>query len=160
MMNDELKPPRKARPGRSRQLIIHNSSFSIFRWPVRVYYEDTDAGGVVYYANYLRFLERARTEWLRALGFEQTALAAVHRVVFVVRSISLEYLKPSRIDDRLEVTVEPVETGASRIDLAQRVSLGALDLVTARVTLACVNTDTFRPVRIPGPVIAKIGNKK
>ncbi len=132
----------------------------VFAWPVRVYYEDTDAGGVVYYANYLRFLERARTEWLRALGFEQTGLAAVHRVVFVVRSISLEFLKPSRIDDRLEITVEPVETGASRIDLAQRVARDAQDLVTARVTLACVNTDTFRPVRIPGPVIARIGNKK
>jgi len=144
---------------RSPSLVTRHPS-PAFKWPVRVYYEDTDAGGVVYYANYLRFLERARTEWLRALGFEQTGLAAVHRVVFVVRSISLEFLKPSRIDDSLEVTVEPVETGASRIDLAQRVARDAQDLVTARVTLACVNTDTFRPVRIPGPVIARIGNKK
>jgi acyl-CoA thioester hydrolase len=131
-----------------------------FSWPVRVYYEDTDAGGVVYYANYLRFLERARTEWLRSLGFEQTALAAVHHVVFVVRSISLDFLKPSRIDDTLAVTVESAEAGASRIALAQRVTRGGEDLVVAQVELACVNTDTFRPVRIPGPVIAKIGNKK
>lgn len=131
-----------------------------FSWPVRVYYEDTDAGGVVYYANYLRFLERARTEWLRALGFEQTALAAVHRVVFVVRAISLDYLKPSRIDDALSVSVEQVETGASRIALVQRVTRGGDELVTARVELACVNTETFRPVRIPGPVIDRIGNKK
>ncbi len=123
-----------------------------FSWPIRVYYEDTDAGGVVYYANYLRFLERARTEWLRVLGFEQTALAAVHQVVFVVRSISLEYLKPSRIDDTLVVSVEPEEVGASRIRLAQRVTRGEAELVTARVTLACVNTDTFRPVRIPRSV--------
>ena len=126
---------------------------------MRVYYEDTDSGGVVYYANYLRFLERARTEWLRALGFEQTALAAVHGVVFVVRSISLDFLKPARFDDALEVTVESVETGASLIELVQHVQRGGERLVTARVELACVNTATFKPVRIPGPVIAKIGNK-
>jgi acyl-CoA thioester hydrolase len=130
-----------------------------FSWPVRVYYEDTDLGGVVYYANYLRFLERARTEWLRALGFEQSALATVHQVVFVVRSISLDYLKPSRIDDRLEVTVSPREVGASRIALSQLVRRGAEDLVAAQVELACVNTATFKPVRIPGPVIARIGRK-
>jgi acyl-CoA thioester hydrolase len=132
----------------------------VFTWPVRVYYEDTDSGGVVYYANYLRFLERARTEWLRALGFEQTALAAVHRVVFVVRAISLEYLKPSRIDDALSVSIERVEAGASRIALAQCVTRNGEALVTAQVELACVNTETFRPVRIPGPVIDRIGNKK
>ena len=120
-----------------------------FTWPIRVYYEDTDSGGVVYYANYLRYLERARTEWLRALGFEQTALAAVHKIVFVVRSISLDFLKPARFDDALEVTVEPVETGASRVELAQRIRRGGDELVTARVELACVNTVTFKPVRIP-----------
>ena len=130
-----------------------------FSWPVRVYYEDTDLGGVVYYANYLRFLERARTEWLRALGFEQTALAAVHQVVFVVRSISLEYLKPARLDDRLEVTVTTGDVGASRIALSQLVRRGAEELVVAQVELACVNTATFKPVRIPGPVTARIGRK-
>lgn len=135
-----------------KQSAIQHSTFNTqhFSWPVRVYYEDTDLGGVVYYANYLRFLERARTEWLRALGFEQTALAAVHGVVFVVRSISLDYLKPARFDDALEVTVEPAETGASRIELAQRVRRGEEDLVAAQVELACVNTATFKPVRIPG----------
>ena len=125
---------------------------------MRVYYEDTDLGGVVYYANYLKFLERARTEWLRALGFEQTGLAAVHGVVFVVRSISLDYLKPARFDDRLEVTVAPGDIGASRIALSQLVRRGAEDLAAAQVELACVNTATFRPVRIPGPVIQKMGN--
>jgi acyl-CoA thioester hydrolase len=159
MMNEELKSSRTRRAGRSPS-VTHHSSPITFSWPVRVYYEDTDAGGVVYYANYLRFLERARTEWLRALGFEQTALAAVHHVVFVVRSISLDFLKPSRIDDMLEITVEPAAAGASRVELAQRVTRGGLELATARVTLACVNTDTFRPVRIPGPVIEKIGKKK
>ena len=130
-----------------------------FYWPVRVYYEDTDSGGVVYYANYLKFLERARTEWLRARGFEQTALAAVHEVMFIVRSIALDYRKPARFNDELEVTVEPQEIGASRIELHQVVRHGKEDLVTAQVEIACVNTATFRPVRIPEPVIAKIGKK-
>jgi len=128
-----------------------------FSWPVRVYYEDTDLGGVVYYANYLKFLERARTEWLRALGFEQTGLAAVHRVVFVVRSITLEYRKPARFNDELDVTVELRGTGASRIELDQRVRRGAEDLVEGRVEIACVNTASFKPVRIPGPIIARLG---
>lgn len=131
-----------------------------FSWPVRVYYEDTDLGGVVYYANYLKYLERARTEWLRAAGFEQSALAAVHHVVFIVRAIALDYLKPARFDDELAVTVEPREIGAARIALRQCVRRGQEDLVTAQVEIACVNTATFRPVRIPGPVIVRIGTKK
>jgi acyl-CoA thioester hydrolase len=120
-----------------------------FSWPVRVYYEDTDLGGVVYYANYLKFLERARTEWLRALGVEQIVLAAEHRVVFVVRSIALEYLRPAAFNDELVVTVELEETGAGQILLMQRITRGAEELATARVRIACVNTATFRPVRIP-----------
>lgn len=131
-----------------------------FSWPVRVYYEDTDSGGVVYYANYLKFLERARTEWLRAAGFEQSALAAVHNVVFIVRSIKMDYLRPARYDDQLTVSVEPRKFGAARIEMNQVVRCGQDDLVTAQVEIACVNTASFRPVRIPGPVIAKIGNKK
>jgi len=131
-------------------LIAHRSSLrAVFSWPVRVYYEDTDAGGVVYYANYLRFLERARTEWLRARGFEQTALARERQVAFVVTSLSIGYLKPARFNDLLEATVEPVEFGASRITLSQRVLRGAEALVDARVALACVNTVSFKPVRIP-----------
>jgi acyl-CoA thioester hydrolase len=131
-----------------------------FSWPVRVYYEDTDSGGVVYYANYLKFLERARTEWLRAAGFEQSTLAAVHNIVFIVRSISLQYLSPARYDDRLAVSVEPGEFGAARIEMRQVVRRRREELVTAQVEIACVNTASFRPVRIPKPVIAKIGNKK
>jgi acyl-CoA thioester hydrolase len=126
----------------------------MFTWPVRVYYEDTDLGGVVYYANYLKFLERARTEWLRSLGFMQTELAAAHGVVFVVRSIALDYLKPARFDDSLEVSVELADIGASRIGLAQRVRRGAEDLVTADVDIACVHTATFKPARIPGVILA------
>ena len=130
-----------------------------FSWPVRVYYEDTDLGGVVYYANYLKFLERARTEWLRALGVEQTVLAARHQVIFVVRSIALEYLKPAAFNDELVVTVELEESGAVQIRLLQRITRGADELATARVRIACVNTATFRPVRIPRPLTDRIGNK-
>jgi acyl-CoA thioester hydrolase len=121
-----------------------------FSWPVRVYYEDTDSGGVVYYANYLKFLERARTEWLRALGFEQTAIAREHRAAFVVRALSIQYLKPASFDDELAVSVELEELGAGQIVLAQRIARGAEALVTASVRIACVNTASFRPVRIPG----------
>jgi len=128
-----------------------------FFWPVRVYYEDTDSGGVVYYANYLRFLERARTEWLRAAGFEQDELAARHHVVFVVRSVRIEYLKPSLFNDSLRVSVELVKVGASQILVAQRVMRGREALVTAEVQLACVNATTFKPVRIPNAIITKTG---
>ena len=139
---------------------VQSPAVQPFSWPVRVYYEDTDLGGVVYHANYLKYLERARTEWLRALGFEQTALAAVHEVVFVVRSISLDFLKPARFDEALDVSVELRETGASRLAIQQFVRRGTEELVAAQVEIACVNTLSFKPVRIPGPIIAKIGNKK
>jgi acyl-CoA thioester hydrolase len=120
-----------------------------FSWPIRVYYEDTDAGGVVYYANYLRFMERARTEWLRALGFEQPALAAEHGVLFVVRAVNIDYLRPSRFNDSLQVTVEVVNVGGSRIRFLQRVLRGDEDIVRADVDVVCVGTDTFRPARVP-----------
>lgn len=128
-----------------------------FRWPVRVYYEDTDLGGVVYYANYLKFMERARTEWLRALGFEQTALARDHGVVFVVSSLSIDYLKPAAFNDELTVTVELERLGAGQIILMQTIARDAQALATARVRIGCVNTSTFRPARIPEPVTARIG---
>jgi len=120
-----------------------------FVWPVRVYYEDTDLGGVVYYANYLKFMERARTEWLRALGFEQPALARDHGAVFVVSSLTIDYLKPAAFNDELTVTVELDKLGAAQIMLKQGITRGAEALVTASVRIACVNTATFRPVRIP-----------
>ena len=128
-----------------------------FSWPVRVYYEDTDAGCVVYYANYLSFMERARTEWLRALGFEQPALAAEHGVLFVVRAVNIDYLKPSRFNDSLQVTVEVVNVGGSRIRFLQRVLRGDEEIVRADVDVVCVNTDTFRPVRVPREMRTTIG---
>jgi acyl-CoA thioester hydrolase len=123
---------------------------------VRVYYEDTDAGGVVYYANYLKFMERARTEWLRALGFEQTALAEDHGIVFVVRSMMIDYLKPARFGDKVQVSVELARVGAGQIDLVQQVRRGDELLATAAVKIACVGLRTMRPTRIPQPLATRI----
>jgi len=130
----------------------------IFKWPVRVYYEDTDLGGVVYYANYLKFMERARTEWLRALGFEQTALARDHGVVFVVSSLAIDYLKPAAFNDELTVTVELESLGAAQIVVKQTVARAGQSLAAASVRIGCVTTATFRPARIPEPVVTRIGN--
>ena len=127
-----------------------------FIWRLRVYYEDTDAAGVVYYANYLKFTERARTEWLRALGFEQTELAQAHGIAFVVRSAAIEYLKPARFDDSLQVTVELIKVGAGLIELVQRVLRGDDLLATVTVKVACVRLATMRPVRIPQPLATRI----
>jgi acyl-CoA thioester hydrolase len=135
----------------------HRSLSEVFSWPVRVYYEDTDSGGVVYYANYLRYLERARTEWLRSLGFAQRELAAREGIVFVVRSVAIEYHKPSWIDDSLQVTVELVKVGASLMVVAQRVMHGDEVRVSAEVRIACVDARTFKPLRIPEAILAKIG---
>src|ERR1700693_5366050 len=101
-----------------------------------VYWEDTDAGGVVYYANYLKFMERARTEWLRAAGFDQTELAERHGVAFVVRAIELDYLRPARFNDTLQVTVELIKVGAGHIQLAQRVVRQEELLATGTVKVA------------------------
>jgi acyl-CoA thioester hydrolase len=127
-----------------------------FVWPVRVYYEDTDAGGVVYYANYLKFAERARTEWLRAIGFEQTELAERHGVIFVVRSAAIDYLKPARFNDSLRVTVELIKVGAGQIDLNQRVIRDDDLLAKAAVKIACVGLHTMRPTRIPQSLRTRI----
>ncbi len=130
-----------------------------FVWSARVYHEDTDSAGVVYYANYLRYFERARTEWLRALGFEQTELAAQHGVVFVVRAIHVEYLRPARFNDALGISVELGAVRASQITMQQRVLRGNDTLVEAVVRVVCVNIATWKPVRIPEPLSTKISEK-
>jgi acyl-CoA thioester hydrolase len=127
-----------------------------FRWPVRVYYEDTDAGGVVYYANYLRFLERARTEWLAFLGFTLTALQRDHGALFVVHRLDIAYRQPARLYDALEVTLSLESLGRSRLAAVQDILRGDERLVDARVTLACIDPVSWRPTRIPAPVAAKI----
>lgn len=127
-----------------------------FSWPVRVYYEDTDLAGVVYYANYLRYFERARTEWLRAAGFEQPDLAAQQGVLFVVRNITVEYLAPARFNDELQVSVELQQVGASQINLNQCASRAGVRLCEAGVRIACVSVAAMKPVRIPKTILQKI----
>ncbi len=123
-----------------------------FRFPVRVYYEDTDAAGVVYYANYLKFMERARTEWLASLGFPLAAFEREHGVAFVVHRAEIDFLAPARLNDWLDVTVEAVERGASRLVAMQEVRRGPMALTRARVALACVDTARWKPARMPKPL--------
>ena len=127
-----------------------------FRFPVRVYYENTDAAGVVYYANYLRFMERARTEWLSALGFELAALEREHGIAFAVHHVDIRYHQPARLGDRLEVTVAITERGRARMIAVQEVRRGDEVLVDARVTLACLDRLKWRPARIPAPLAARM----
>ena len=127
---------------------------SVFRWPVRVYWEDTDGGGIVYYANYLRFLERSRTEWLRSLGFSQQQMAWEPGVLFMVVNLSVDYRRPARLDDELFVTCEPRADGAVCMRFAQRIERGAerAPLVSAEVRVACVDARTLRPMKLPDPL--------
>ena len=128
-----------------------------FVWPVRVYWEDTDAGGVVYYANYLKFLERARSEWLRSLGFEQDTLRDEDGVVFVVRRVEIDYLAPARFNDALEVSVTLAEPGRASLAVEQTIRRGPTRLATARVKLACVDAVKFKPARIPASILHATG---
>jgi acyl-CoA thioester hydrolase len=124
-----------------------------FHWPVRVYWEDTDAGGVVYYANYLKFMERARSEWLRAFGFEQDALRDEAGVVFVVRRVTIDYLSPARFNEQLDVSVSLHEMGRASLSVKQELKRGNTCLARAEVTLACVASARFKPVKIPGHLL-------
>lgn len=129
-----------------------------FSWPARVYWEDTDGGGVVYYANYLRFLERSRTEWLRSLGYSQEALAREPGVLFVVVSIAVDYRRPARLDDELIITCAPRADGMVAIRFTQQV-LRAKDhepLAAAQVRVACVDVQTMRPRKLPEPLLNEL----
>jgi acyl-CoA thioester hydrolase len=128
------------------------STANAFIWPVRVYYEDTDAGGVVYYANYLRFMERARTEWLRSLGLDLSKLAAERGLMFVAHSVAVDYLKPARLDDMLTVRARPEKIARTYIDLNQDVYLGSIHLTRGRVRIACVGKQTLKPSALPREV--------
>ncbi len=120
-----------------------------YSFPVRVYFENTDAGGVVYHAEYLKFMERARTEWLRHLGFDHQALARQHRVVFVVTAASVEFLRAARLDDNLAVSVQLESLGKVRSVFVQEIRREDELLVKARITVACVTGEHFKPVEIP-----------
>lgn len=133
---------------------------SEFTWSVRVYYEDTDTGGVVFYANYLKFFERARTEWLRTAGIGQQLLSEIHHVMFVVKSTAVDYHAPAKLDDELKLTVVVERLGRASVEFIQeawRVDGEHEKLLTSgRIRVGCVNTDTFRPSPIPDEVLDRI----
>ena len=136
------------------------SNKSNFKLPIRVYYEDTDAGGVVYHSNYINYFERARTEWLRALGFEQDQLISEHQFIFVVRALDCEYLKPAVFNDELFVTADIRELGKTSVVFKQQVIRASKDeekskhgdhvvLAEGNVTVVAVDSVKFRPKRLP-----------
>ncbi|NMQ20830.1 tol-pal system-associated acyl-CoA thioesterase [Candidatus Competibacter phosphatis] len=130
----------------------------MFVWPVRVYHEDTDGGGVVYYANYLKFMERARTEWLRARGFEQDVLLRDRRVLFAVRTLNMDYHRPARFNDLLEVVSRIAEVGGASLTFAQSIRRADSTevLCDARVKVACIDAENFRARRLPRQLMREI----
>ncbi len=160
-MNDVARRPRPqgrpkgaAAPSGGGECSSHRGGPFVF--PVRVYYEDTDAAGVVYYANYLRYMERARTEWLAAKGFPLAELETAFGIVFVVTRAAIDFRAPARLGDQLAVGVEPVERGRARLVVQQDVLRGADVLVSARVTLGCLDRKAWRPTRMPAPLLEKL----
>jgi acyl-CoA thioester hydrolase len=133
-----------------------------FRFDLRVYWEDTDAGGVVFYANYLKFFERARTEWLRALGVEQQRLRIAEQTIFVVSETQVRYLQPARLDERLQVSVALQERGRASLVVAQRCwrvddrAGGPTLLAEGTIRIGCVDSGTFKPRRIPTSLLERL----
>jgi acyl-CoA thioester hydrolase len=131
-----------------------------FEHHLRVYWEDTDAGGVVFYANYLKFFERARTEWLRTLGFGQEALRRERGLMFVVAETAVRYLEPARLDDVLTVSAELVVRGRASLEIAQqaqRIEPGPpRRLAEGRIRIGCVEAGSFRPARIPSDLLERL----
>ncbi|MDX1434123.1 MAG: tol-pal system-associated acyl-CoA thioesterase [Gammaproteobacteria bacterium] len=128
-----------------------------FIWPVRVYYEDTDSTGLVYHANYLRFMERARTEWMRSHGFELGEVLERYAVLFTVSRLQVEFQKPASFDDRLEVSVEVERLGAASLNLAQRIWRARAELLCrATVRIACVEAGSIRPCAIPKKLMSEL----
>jgi acyl-CoA thioester hydrolase len=129
---------------------------SLFTWTVRVYYEDTDAGGIVFYANYLKFFERARTEWLRAAGVDQQVLMEREGAAFVVKNASIDYHAPARLDDEITLTLNIEKLGRASIQFVQKAYKNDLLLVEASVKVGCVDIATVRPRSLPGDVADKM----
>ncbi|SAK72489.1 4-hydroxybenzoyl-CoA thioesterase [Caballeronia calidae] len=125
----------------------------IFEWPVRVYYEDTDAGGIVFYANYLKFFERARTEWLRACGIDQQRLADSNGIVFVVRRTAVEYTSPARLDDVIRVVSRIGRLGRASVDFHQEAWCDGVLLASGDIRVASVDRASIRPAAIPDAVL-------
>jgi acyl-CoA thioester hydrolase len=137
--------------------MAHTTASAPFRFQLRVYWEDTDAGGVVFYANYLRFFERARTEWLRSLGHAQERLRVETGTLFVVTDTAVHYLRPARLDDVLAVTVHVEHAGRAQMTIAQQAWRLAADgdelLAEGTIRIGCVDAGTFRPQRIPISIV-------
>ena len=133
-----------------------NAPTAHFHHPVRVYWEDTDAGGIVFYANYLKFFERARTEWLRALGHSQQEMVDTTGCMFVVQETSVRYVKPARLDDVLTITVDVRERGRASLRIAQQAWCGERLLAEGDIRIGCVARATMKPHRIPGPIFEAI----
>lgn len=131
---------------------------SDFNWPVRVYFEDTDAGGIVYHARYLYFLERARTEWLRDLGFNQSELKQ-QNVMFVVRDMNIKWQKPAMLDEPLDISVSIVEAKKASLKMQQIISTTTEQKVQADVTIACIDAMNKKPMAIPRAIIDLITNR-
>jgi tol-pal system-associated acyl-CoA thioesterase len=125
------------------------AELALFKFPVRVYYEDTDAGGVVYHSQYLNFMERARTEWLRHLGFEQAFLRESLNILFVVHSMQIQFKKPAKFDDMLEVSSQLINLRLGSFECQQKISRDEEVLIEAQVKIACVDALTFKPTGIP-----------
>lgn len=132
------------------------TNVAIFEWPVRVYYEDTDTGGVVYYANYLKFMERARTEWLRSLGFEQDVLIRDAGIIFAVRSVEVDYLRPAHFNDALQVSAEVIHNGGASITFRQEICRADAVLCRGTVKIACLDAQTLRPKPAPAELLAAL----
>ena len=135
------------------------AAYAVFTWPVRVYYEDTDAGGVVYHANYLKYMERARTEWLRNLGYEQDDLRRRFGVLFVVTGVTLDYHKPARFNDALLVSVKILHRRRASLTFAQDIQrLGAEQarLCSAEISVVCVDRTSFKPQPWPREIAAEL----
>jgi acyl-CoA thioester hydrolase len=127
-----------------------------FHWPVRIYYEDTDAGGIVFYANYLKFFERARTEWLRAAGVNQQALAEQDGAIFVVKNASIDYHAPAKLDDVLNLTLSIEKLGRASVQFVQQAWRGDVLLASASVKVGCVDAATLRPRSLPPATADKL----
>ena len=124
-----------------------------FSFRIRVYWEDTDAAGIVFYANYLKFFERARSEWLRSLGFEQEGLRAAEGIAFVVAETSVRYRLPARLDDVIDVSVEVRHRGQASLEVAQRALRGSELLAEGTIRIGCIELGTFRPRRFPNDIL-------
>ncbi|AFO86563.1 thioesterase -like protein [Phaeobacter inhibens 2.10] len=143
-----MTPPRprtEPSPERPRQMI--------HRFPVRVYYEDTDMGGIVYHANYLRFIERARSDWVRNLGNDQNAMREAG-LIWVVRRIEADYLAPAKFDEELRIETEVQKVTPARLTMSQQVFRGETELFRAIVTVVCVNAESGAPIRLPAEIRA------